>query len=64
MKPGDQLVYAADPLMLGVLELFAVAADGRLWCEQLTTLQVHRLRPSEVELSPVRYMPAERPWAA
>jgi hypothetical protein len=64
MTPGDQLVYAADPLRFGVLELFAVTADGWLWCEELTTHLVHRLSPSEVEPSPVRYMPTERRWAA
>jgi hypothetical protein len=64
MRPGDHLIYVADPLKFGVLELFAVAHDGRLWCEQLTTGDVMLLDPHEVELSPELYLPADGRRAA
>jgi sugar lactone lactonase YvrE len=60
MRPGDHLIYVADPLKYGVLELFAVAHDGRLWCEQLTTGDVQLFDPHDVDLSPELYLPDER----
>jgi hypothetical protein len=57
MRPGDHLIYVADPLEYGVLELFAVAHDGTLWCEQLTTGDVKLLDPHDVDLSPELYGP-------
>lgn len=64
MRPGDHVIYLADPLEFGVLELLGVAGDGTLWCEQLTTGKVHRFHPHEVELSPELHLRAEARWAA
>lgn len=64
MRPGDHLIYLADPLEFGVLELVAVAKDGTLWCEQLTTGDVRLFQSHDVDLSPERYVPAEARWAA
>ena len=64
MTPGDHLIYVADPLGFGVLELVAIARDGTLWCEELITGHVHRFRPHEVDLSPDLYVAAEERWAA
>lgn len=35
MSAGDIVIYTADPLMYGKLLVVAVAADGRLLCEQI-----------------------------
>jgi hypothetical protein len=57
VRPGDHLVYVADPLEFGVLTLLAVANDGTVWCEQLTTGDVRRFQLHDVELSPELHVP-------
>jgi hypothetical protein len=64
MRTGDHLIYVADPLEYGVLELFAVAKDGSLWCEQLTTGDVRLFDPQEVDLSPELFEPVDDRRAA
>jgi hypothetical protein len=50
MKPRDRLIYLADPLRFGVLELVAVDSDGTLLCQQLTTGDIERFQPHDVDL--------------
>jgi sugar lactone lactonase YvrE len=64
LLPGDHVIYLADPLRFGVLELLAVADDGTLWCAQLTAGDVHRFHPDDVGLNPELYAPADERRAA
>jgi hypothetical protein len=32
MKPGDRVIYIADPLLYGVMEIARVRKDGHLEC--------------------------------
>jgi hypothetical protein len=55
MSPGDHVIYVVDPLRFGVLEFLDATHDGRLWCEQLNTGDVHLFKPHEVDLHPDLY---------